>query len=165
MMRADAHRRAGGYRWQFYYGQDWDLWYRLAELGAFGMVAAVLYRVRVLPEGISAMHRDRQEAIDRCYQEVRRLRSLRLDDGPALAQAAEIRPGGAVASARRKRSSEGWYMVGEQLRRNGDPRCRCYLAEAIRRRPCDPRPWVRLMQSIVLYLRTRPVLTDQRFPA
>jgi len=38
MFRRDAYDRAGGYRPQFYYGQDWDLWYRLAELGTFHIV-------------------------------------------------------------------------------------------------------------------------------
>src|SRR6266542_368310 len=30
VFRRDAYQRAGGYRSEFYYGQDWDLWYRLA---------------------------------------------------------------------------------------------------------------------------------------
>jgi len=149
-MRTEAYRKAGGYRWQFYYGQDWDLWYRLAELGMFAMVPATLYRARVLPEGISAVHRDRQVAIDRCHQEVRRLRSRHAEDAPALARAAEIRPGGSAGVVQRTRPSEGWYAVGEQLRRNGDPRCIRYLREAICRSPSDPRPWVRLVQALLL---------------
>jgi hypothetical protein len=150
MMRADAHRRAGGYRWQFYYGQDWDLWYRLAELGAFGMVAAVLYRVRVLPEGISATQRDRQDALALCWREVCRCRASGAGEDEVLARAAEIRPSSWRSSVKRQRPSEGWYLVGEQLRRNGDVRCRRYLREAIRRRPADARAWLRLLQACVL---------------
>ena len=42
MFRRDAYERSGGYRAQFRYGQDWDLWYRLAALGKFQIVPEVL---------------------------------------------------------------------------------------------------------------------------
>src|SRR6185295_7332334 len=33
VMRADAYRKAGGYRAEFYFAQDLDLWIRMAALG------------------------------------------------------------------------------------------------------------------------------------
>src|SRR5258708_7128795 len=42
MFRRDAYERTGGYRPQFFYGQDWDLWYRLAEQGAFQIIPEAL---------------------------------------------------------------------------------------------------------------------------
>ena len=148
MFRRAAYEAAGGYRWQFYYGQDWDLWYRLAERGRFHIIPQVLYRVRVLPQGISATNRDRQDAISECWRDVCRCRALGLDEAEWLARAATIRPAGGSSPKCRSRS-EGCYLVGEQLRRNGDPRCRRYLIEAIRQRPADLRPWVRLLQTMV----------------
>src|SRR5258708_724619 len=53
MFRRDAYERAGGYRAAFYYGQDYDLWYRLAELGKFLYIDEVLYTARITPDSIT----------------------------------------------------------------------------------------------------------------
>jgi glycosyltransferase involved in cell wall biosynthesis len=149
MFRRAAYLAAGQYRWQFYYGQDWDLWFRLAEHGKFHIVPKVLYRTRILPEGISAMNRDRQVLIAECLRAACRCRGVGQDESAVLSRAAAIRPGCAGHRLKRSRPSEGWYLVGEQLRRNGDARCRRYLLQAIRQSPWDGRPWVRLMQSFL----------------
>lgn len=46
MVRADAMRRAGGYREQFAYGNDIDLWFRLAETGEIHRLNRMLLRYR-----------------------------------------------------------------------------------------------------------------------
>lgn len=151
MMRADAYRRAGGYRWQFYYGQDWDLWYRLAEEGRFAMVPDVLYRVRLLPGGITAHNSARQKAIGRCALDAFARSRQGLDPSPALARAAAIRPqegrkrplGGAERAG-------GWYFLGAALYRARDPRCRRYLRHAIGACPCHLKAWALLALSLRL---------------
>ncbi len=151
MMRTEAYHEAGGYRWQFYYGQDWDLWYRLAELGRFAMIPDVLYRVRVMPLGISASHHQRQMAIGQCSLDAfaRRRQGLREDD--ILALAAAIRPNkGKPRRNVRQCLANGYYFVGETLRRNADPRCRRYLWLAFRADPLHLRCVLRLAQSLVL---------------
>lgn len=152
MMRSDAYRKAGGYRWQFYYGQDWDLWYRLAAIGMFGMVARAMYRVRFFPEGISARHRERQRACGNCSRDACRCRLLGTDESECLAEAARIRPGIPRGSESRPSRAEGWHFLGAQLLRNGDPRCRAYFREAIRRDPFRSNSWFRLAQSFLTTL-------------
>ena len=63
MMRRSTYLNVGGYRPQFYFGQDWDLWYRLAEAGGFQMVEQVLYRARVTPNSLSGRYKALQERI------------------------------------------------------------------------------------------------------
>ncbi len=63
MFRRDAYERVGGYRAAFYYGQDFDLWYRLAALGKFQTVDEVLYTARISPDSISRTARPRQERL------------------------------------------------------------------------------------------------------
>jgi glycosyltransferase involved in cell wall biosynthesis len=46
LFRRDAADRLGGYRPQVGYGEDWDLWIRLAELGRLGAVREPLLRIR-----------------------------------------------------------------------------------------------------------------------
>jgi len=151
MMRRHAYEAAGGYRWQFYYGQDWDLWYRLAEQGLFAVVPEVLYRVRLLPGGISAHNSSRQEVIGRCSLEAFTLRRQCLDQSPALERAAAIRPqNGRHRPPWTWERAGGWYFLGATLYRTRDPRCRNYLRRALRTCPYHLKAWVLLGLSLRL---------------
>jgi glycosyltransferase involved in cell wall biosynthesis len=145
MFRRDRYERAGGYRPQFYFGQDWDLWYRLAESGKFQMIREVLYRARVTPESLSGKHRDEQNALGRLSRQalMRRMHDQRDDD--LLIQAAGIRPGPDCKISTRTRA-DALYFIGEQLRRNGDARAVAYLRRSLDAAPFDLRPLVRLAQ-------------------
>lgn len=146
MFRRDVYERAGGYRPAFYFGQDWDLWYRLAALGKFQIVDEVLYEARVMAEGISGPGRDAQLAISRLSLEAMRARLAGASDDEIVARAAAIRKGPRQRGARAK----GLYFIGEALRRNGDRRARTYFRQAIAESPLFVRAWVRLLQSFIL---------------
>ena len=150
MMRAEAYHRAGGYRWQFYYGQDWDLWYRLAEQGWFALVPAALYRVRMLPQGVSSHNHERQMQIGQCSFAAFGCRRQGIPEDAVLARAAAIRPGRLNRRAGRSRRGAGDYFVGEILRRNGDRRCRQYLWRAVRADTLAVGRLFRLLQSLLL---------------
>ena len=157
MIRRSAYRLAGGYRSAFYYGQDWDLWYRLAPLGTFFHCPQILYSTRLFVGGISSRRWREQQQIARlslaCYQ----ARSRGESEAPGLRAAALIRPDVAPAGATRIRStarnrfdpraSEGAYFIGECCRRRGDRRCIGYFLEAIRAAPWLPKAWLRLVQA------------------
>lgn len=147
MFRRDAYERAGGYRPQFYYGQDWDLWYRLAEQGKFRMVPEVLYRVRVSPDSISVDAREAQMSLAALSLAAARARHASQPEEAILARAAAVgrgegRKGGARAA--------GLYFIGERLRRNGDVRARRYLGAAVRASPLAPKVWIRWLQSLAI---------------
>lgn len=146
MFRRDAYERAGGYRAAFYYGQDFDLWYRLAEIGKFQAIDDVLYTARVTPDSISGDARAHQERIARLSRAAVEARQRGQSDEAIVRQAAAIRP---VPSAGRCRRGRGLYFIGEALRRNGDRRARRYLAAAIRACPFFPRAWLRYAQALL----------------
>ena len=150
MFRTTAYRQAGGYRWQFYYGQDWDLWYRLAERGKFAGVQAMLYRCRIFPEGISMQNAERQQQIHACSRGAFLARARGEDETAFLEEAARV--GGFRADLRLLRpagsSAPGNYFIGETLRRNGDIRCRHYLWRAVATRPWMGTGWLRLAQGM-----------------
>jgi hypothetical protein len=132
MFRRDAYERAGGYRAEFYYGQDWDLWYRLAMIGQFQLVPEVLYTARVTPSSISGTNRAAQEALAGLSRAALLARLRDQPDEPILARAAAIRP---VRRASRGSRARGLYFIAEALRRNDDPRARHYFDQAIRTWP------------------------------
>lgn len=147
MLRRDAYERAGGYRAAFYYGQDYDLWYRLAELGKFLYIDEVLYTARIMPDGITGAARKRQLAIGELSREALIARQRGESDTDVLTRAA------AIIRAPRSRLShrgKGLYFIGEALRRNRDRRARSYLRRSIAAWPFSIRAWVRYLQSLVL---------------
>jgi glycosyltransferase involved in cell wall biosynthesis len=152
MFRSDAYRAAGGYRWQFYYGQDWDLWHRMAEQGRFCGVQDVLCRCRVFPAGLSMQNVERQ----------RRVRAFSLGSFHArrrgepetrwLEEAAAVRPRSGDTQPVRGAGAcaTGNYFVGEALRRRGNTACRRYFWRAVRERPAMLKAWLRLAMSVGL---------------
>ena len=51
----------GGYRPEFYFGQDWDLWYRLASLGTFCTLQKTLCVCRITLGSISGSRKQEQK--------------------------------------------------------------------------------------------------------
>ncbi len=155
MMRTDSYRKAGGYRPEFYYGQDWDLWYRLADLGKFAGVQEALYRCRIFPDGISMRNAERQRQIHECSRCAFLARCKGEDETSFLEKAMSIRPGkdagnGHLTASSRRQLAAGYYFVGEALRRNGDGRCRKYFMQALCKHPNGLRSWVRLAQAVFM---------------
>jgi len=146
MFRRDAYIRAGGYRPQFYYGQDWDLWYRLAEEGTFQIVPEGLYTARVTPDAISSASRATQERMASLSRMALFARSRGESEELILEEAARIKP---VRGMTTRARADGLYFIGEALRRNGDPRARRYLRQAIAIWPPSLKAWIRYLQSFL----------------
>ena len=155
LLRRWAYRRAGGYRAAFYYAQDWDLWYRLAQLGSFGHCPQTLYACRLFDGGLSSRHWREQRRLGALALQLYGARAVGQSERPGLERARRIRPRprslGGLAWPRwpDQRRAEGAYFIGERLRRLGDPRSRNYLRQALRQAPWLVKGWVRLLQAAV----------------
>jgi glycosyltransferase involved in cell wall biosynthesis len=147
MFRRDTYEKAGGYRDAFYYGQDWDLWYRLAELGSFQIIPESLYSLRITIESISVAARDRQELIATYSRAALEARRRGESEEAVLRQARGVSKSGPQMRCSR---SAGSYFIGEALRRNRDRRARRYLLRAALGCPILLRAWIRLAQSLSL---------------
>ena len=146
MFRRDRYFQAGGYRSQFYFGQDWDLWYRLGEIGKFQMIEKVLYQACVTPNSLSGRYRNEQEAIAKFSHQalLRRRRGQPEDDLLEQAQRIRLSPAGSESA---KLRAKGLYAIGEQLRRNGDPRAEVYFRDSLATSPTFLKPWLRIVQG------------------
>lgn len=147
MFRRDLYLRAGGYRAEFYYGQDWDLWYRLAELGKFQTIEKALYNARVLPNSISVMDKARQKSISKLSLAALQRRQKGTSEESVLNEASAIRPNRNDKPRSAAAAAAGLYFIGESLRRNGDVRSRDYFKRALRTFPLFLKPWFRLLQG------------------
>ena len=153
MFSKSTYESVGGYRKEFYYGQDWDLWYRLSEIGKFFIVPEVLYKVRIFPECISMTKNFYQNAIAECSKGAFIARQYNEDEQPWIERAKLFSPNKiklAKNSNQKLNKEPGLYFIGEALRRNSDLRCRPYFFSAIKHSPLRIRSYIRLFQSLSL---------------
>ena len=146
VFRRAAYEKVGGYRAQFYFAQDLDLWVRLTEVGDYTVVPEILYRAVVRPDSISGCYRREQLALTRLIAESARLRRAGIGDEAILQQAAAIRPMSA-SRGRRAARSRALYFIGACLRKRCDPVAVEYFKRAILENPLHLRAWWRLLSS------------------
>jgi hypothetical protein len=144
MFRRKAYLEAGGYRPQFRFAQDLDLWIRLGSLGAIAFLAEALYVATITPDSISGTHRAEQVALTRLAVMLRDA-STETDRTALLAEAAQVGAGAPKMTIHR--TASGYYFIGSCLRRRGDARARRYLAACVRRNPLHWRGWAALLAS------------------
>jgi glycosyltransferase involved in cell wall biosynthesis len=143
-MRTEAYRRAGGYRAEFYFAQDVDLWIRMAALGEICVCGDVLYDVSVDLRSISTVHRREQMACGELAVEIRDAGDDRQREA-LLTQAARIRL--RKQSFTRRLEAKALYFIAACLRGQNDPRWRAYAARAVRCSPFHVRSWLLLLRG------------------
>ncbi len=146
MFRRKAYLKAGGYRGEFYFSQDWDLWYRLGAVGQFMMVREVLYCAEISIGTISATCKQYQEQIALLSRKALSKRLKQQDDSEFIKQISQIRPQKVRGLNGVKYKAQGMYFIGECLRRNNDIRARNYFIHALKFNPLHFRSIIRLLQ-------------------
>ena len=148
MMRTDAYRQVGGYRWQFYFGQDSDLWLRLVDVGLIGYVPKILYAYRRSPNSISSENRALQLQFGRLGRACLDMRQAGQDESPLLERAAHlcatIHSKNVVQRSVRRDHASTLYLIGCGLADRGNKQSLQYFWRTIKRSPLHWRAWVRL---------------------
>lgn len=151
MFRKSLYQDVGGYRPEFLYSQDSDLWLRMAARARIAYLPAVRYFHRKEPSSTSGSHREAQSRFAEIAHRCRSARDAGEDEGQLLSEATELarqlREGNRPAA--RDGALEIDYLLGSQLARNRDPRARRYLARVLRKRPWHMKAWLRLAQSML----------------
>ena len=155
MFRKRDFEAVGGYRSEFYFAQDSDLWCRLADRGAFLFLPEALYALRVQGGSITTRHRPRQRELYEIAHACRAARLAGKPEAPLLEAAARVRPARRGSEPSRADESAS-YFVGCALLARRDPRAIGYLASHVRQRPFDPKGWIRLAQAMVKVKRLAP---------
>ncbi len=137
MFRRALYEKVNGYRPEFYFAQDADLWLRMAERAKIGYVPQVLYYYRRDYNSISGTFRPMQRRFGEVGQACRKARLTGQPEAPHLAAAAALteeilRAGAGVAGS--DGAPEMSYLIGSRLARDRDRRAVGYLWKAIRDR-------------------------------
>jgi len=163
MFRRTLYEQVGGYRPQFYYSQDSDLWLRMAEVSQIGYVDEVLYRHRKESGSISGARRSVQSQFAGIAHACRATRLAGRSEAELLDEARQLCDATIESIGMQRADSEPDrhainYMIGSQLAQNGDPRARAYLLRVLKTRPTHARAWIRLIQATfwrLMSLRTK----------
>lgn len=148
MFRREAYVAAGGYRPEFYYAQDLDLWTRLAAIGTLEYTTEVLYQVGFTHGCLSARFGEEQRQLRRLIAVATRARARGEPEDDMLATAAKVRGVGNSASAASDPDTDTDYFVGSCLSARGDARAHGYFRRVLRHRPFHIKAWAKLLLSL-----------------
>jgi glycosyltransferase involved in cell wall biosynthesis len=155
MFRAETYRAVGGYREEFRFAQDWDLWLRLAEHGRIGYVADFLYALRIEEKSISGLRRQQQLLL---VEIARRCHAARLQGTPETAhleQAARV--SNEPCPPCEPSVLGNTYFIGKCLLDRRDSRALPYLRRSVRANPWNWRHWASLAGAALLCRHPAPM--------
>jgi glycosyltransferase involved in cell wall biosynthesis len=149
MFPIDKYNSVGGYRRQFYYAQDKDLFLRLLEVGEPAIIEKVLYQATFNGAGISGVSKQAQSELEALSIACARTRRKRVGESQKLEAARLIRP--SSQKMRNNRSeADGHYFVAACLRRNRNRRARRYYLKALAKWPFHARALLGAINSLTL---------------
>ena len=146
MFRAKQYRLCGGYRQDFYFGQDWDLWYRLSSLGTFCVLQKRLCVCKITSGSISESHKAQQKRFGELSRKALLARQAGLSDQRVLEEARQLLSVRKRSNPKRDRAAAN-YFVGKCLLDNGNLAASDYLLSAIKENPLHLRAWIGLARS------------------
>ena len=123
------YRKVGGYRSEFYFAQDLDLWVRLAENGRHIIIPEIFYNASVGVQSISGQYRKEQIQLARYVLKCAQLRRKGLDESGALEKAGHIQK----PFIRRKThldQARSLYFIGKCLKKNRNSKAKKYFQQA-----------------------------------
>ena len=148
MFRRDAYLRVGGYRSEFYFAQDCDLWFRLAEVGKLSYLPEVLYQYRLAPGSLSGSRNPVKRLFADAVDECRALRLKGQSEEPVLQYCRTLKD----RIHERCDSSEAGtlYFIGRNLLKTHPLSAFRYLMQSFVKKPVNPRVWACLLVASCL---------------
>jgi glycosyltransferase involved in cell wall biosynthesis len=156
LFRRSLYEEVAGYRPEFYFAQDSDLWLRMAEQVQFASMPTVLYVHRREITSTSGANRAIQARFGELGQLCKTARLQGQSEIPYLEEAKQLRSQ-ILAHRELKQAPDhralagASYFLGSQLLTNGDRRAVGYLWQTVRLSPGHWRGWCRLAQSVVQF--------------
>ena len=148
MFRKSAYEQAGGYRPEFYFGQDSDLWLRIGELGSIAYLPERLYLFRVSEHGLGARWSESQARLGELSHVCQQARRAGVSEEAVLSEARKIRPALLPAKETDPKGAAGLWFLSRCLLQNGDRRGLKYAWRYVRCRPGELKGWLSAIWGI-----------------
>ena len=146
--RRKQYDLCGGYRPEFYFGQDWDLWYRLANLGTFCMIEKSLCVCNIAPNSISGSRKREQDKFAQLSLRAFLMRQSGLSDQPVLEEARLLSRSIEKPTNERRMRAAANYFIGKCLLDNGNEEALEYLLATVKQYPLHIKGWICLARLL-----------------
>ena len=146
MFPKKIYEKVGGYRPEFYFAQDIDLWTRLVEHGNHIIIPEILYQASYSPNSISGENKNTQVMLLEMILEGARLRRNGMNETTILEKVRCLKPDDFEYSKRLQKASS-LYFIGMCLKKRGDRKARKYFVKALQAFPLHLKSVLRLIQS------------------
>lgn len=136
MFRKSLYEQVGGYRSEFYYTQDCDLWSRMILSATLVVIEKCLTIAIYSVRGISAQHVLEQRQLVALVAKANDLRARQRPDESVLEEAVRIRPMKQVeTNVESDNYFDGYYFLAKVLSKNRSPHAQYYWRKAINAKP------------------------------
>jgi glycosyltransferase involved in cell wall biosynthesis len=142
MFRRSLYNCVGGYRKQFYFAQDLDLWTRMAEKANVRVLDSVLTHGIFSASGISAQYASHQLHMKSLIAKLNARRRAGSPETQLLLQASQFRANHDELNTDKRDMFPGYYFIGKCLLRNNASRSAVYMRKAISARPWSIKAWL-----------------------
>jgi len=142
MFRKSAYNQVGGYRPEFYFSQDCDLWARMINLGFLVVIQQSLTVNVFSPSGISGMYSHIQLKMKKLVALMNELRDQSKSEKEVLFQAEKLRPNNQIKKNHVKENKfSGIYFIAKILSNNKSPYAASYWQRALKEKPLSLKGW------------------------
>ena len=142
MFRKSAYHQAGGYRPEFYFSQDCDLWARMINLGSLAVIQQPLTVNVFSPSGISGMYSHIQLKMKKLVALMNELRDQSKSEKEVLFEAEKLRPSNQMKKTHVKENKfSGFYFIAKILSNNKSPYAADYWQRALKEKPLSLKSW------------------------
>jgi glycosyltransferase involved in cell wall biosynthesis len=146
MFRKSSYQRVGGYRTEFYYAQDVDLWSRLVEVGDHLIIPTILYENCLSPGSISGTRKKEQAILFKLIVEASAARRSGKSEQDFLVKAFQYSLKCQNTSNRLGNQAGGAYFIASCLIQEYPSIAKQYLEIAIKLKPFHIRARLKLSQ-------------------
>ncbi|MFN6337627.1 MAG: glycosyltransferase [bacterium] len=144
MMRRSMYLKSGGYRQQFYFAQDVDLWSRLFEYGSHVRLPQIYYEGLLFPDSISGSRKLEQAILFNLIKKASKARKKGEQEDVFLEKAAKYSRKYRFDKGSLRRRADGAYFIGSCLIQSHPELAKEYLQIAISSDPTHLRARLRL---------------------
>jgi len=151
MFLKEAYEKVGGYRYQFYYGQDSDLWLRFGMIGLIGYVPEFLYEFKLDYSDISFLKNSIQNEFGKLGQTCHKARLGGNSEEAYLTQALQLQ----LKIKNKIRQSKQYkfdYFIGSCLLKRKDQRALSYFWKAFVNRPFHAALFLKILSALFLFI-------------
>ena len=152
MFRRSIYEQVGGYRSEFYFAQDCDLWSRMIEVAKLHVIEKVLTKGIFSDRGISGKYASEQKQLLSLILQARDQRQKSMSEDHTLSEAKQLRPSKLKVRKQAEDCFSGLYFIAKILTDNKSKHALVYWRRVISCKPLSIKSWLFFLQSMVLVL-------------